>query len=37
VAARGQTVLMPGDHIYVFVRIEDRALVQLLFGRPESR
>jgi len=35
-AARGGTVLAPGDHAYVFCRPEDRPYVQLLFGRPES-
>ena len=33
---RGETVLLPGDHAYVFARSEDLAFVQLLFGRPES-
>lgn len=33
---RGNTVLMPGDHIYVFARPEDRAMLQLMFGRPEE-
>jgi cell volume regulation protein A len=37
VAARGATVLMPGDHVYVFARPEEQALVQLMFGRPEQR
>jgi cell volume regulation protein A len=36
VPARGQTVLKPGDHVYVFVRPEEKALVQLLFGRQED-
>jgi len=36
VAARGSTVLRPGDHVYVFSRPEDRAVVTLLFGRPED-
>jgi cell volume regulation protein A len=36
VAPRGSTVLMAGDHIYVFTRPEDRPFLQLLFGRPEG-
>lgn len=32
----GDTVLMPGDHVYVFAREEDRATIQLLLGRPEQ-
>jgi len=36
IAARGHTVLMPGDHAYVFFRPADRRYVELLFGRPES-
>jgi len=35
VAARGNTVLMPGDHVYVFCRPVDRPYIELLFGRPE--
>jgi cell volume regulation protein A len=35
-AARGDTVLTPGDHLYVFAREEDRATIQLLLGRPEQ-
>lgn len=37
IAPKGNTVLTPGDHVYVFTHREDRALVQLMFGRPESR
>ena len=33
---RGSTVLEPRDHVYVFCRPEDRAFVQLMFGRPEG-
>ena len=33
---KGTTVLQEGDHAYVVTRREDRALVQLLFGRPED-
>jgi NhaP-type Na+/H+ and K+/H+ antiporter len=36
VAPRGQTVLLPGDHVYVLERPEDRAFVELLFGSPEE-
>lgn len=36
VAARGQTVLQPGDHVYVFCRTEDRPYIELLFGRPQQ-
>jgi cell volume regulation protein A len=35
IAPRGPTVLLPGDHVYVFCRTEDRPLVQLLLGRQE--
>jgi cell volume regulation protein A len=33
---RGTTILLPGDHLYVVSRPEDRAFIQLLFGRPEA-
>jgi cell volume regulation protein A len=36
IAPRGDTVLLPGDHIHVFCRREDRPFVELLFGRPEE-
>ncbi len=36
VAARGPTRLMPGDHVYVFCRPEDRPFVHLMFGRSEE-
>lgn len=36
VAARGPTVLLPGDHVYVFYKPADRQYVELLFGQPES-
>ncbi len=36
VAARGRTVLEPGDHVYVFAAPEDVPLVRLLFGREEE-
>jgi cell volume regulation protein A len=35
-AARGHTVLSPGDHVYVVTSEQDRPLVLLLFGRPEG-
>jgi cell volume regulation protein A len=35
-APRGDTVLTPGDHVYVFTPPEDRAFVHLLFGRAEE-
>jgi cell volume regulation protein A len=36
VAARGTTTFEPGDHVYVFVRREDRGEILLMFGRPEE-
>jgi cell volume regulation protein A len=36
VAPRGNTKLDDGDHVYVFVRPEDRGLVQLIFGQQEA-
>ncbi len=36
VPPRGQTLLRSGDHVYVFARPEEKALVQLLFGRLEE-
>jgi cell volume regulation protein A len=33
---RGQTALEPGDHVYVFAKPDEKALVQLLFGRQED-
>ncbi len=36
VAARGRTVLQPGDHVYVFTPPGDKSFVQLLFGRQEE-
>jgi cell volume regulation protein A len=35
-AARGPTVLLPGDHVYVFYRLVDRQYIELLFGQAES-
>ncbi len=36
VAARGATALREGDHVYIFCRPEDRAFIELLFGRPQG-
>src|SRR5690348_4824813 len=36
IAPKGSTVLEPGDHVYVLVNPEDRAMIQLMFGRPEA-
>lgn len=36
VAARGNTRLEEGDHVYVFARPEDRPLLYLIFGEPEQ-
>ncbi|MEB2284685.1 MAG: K+/H+ antiporter [Polyangiaceae bacterium UTPRO1] len=36
IAARGDTVLKPGDHVYLFSRPQDRAWIQLYFGAPEE-
>ncbi|HET7549974.1 MAG TPA: potassium/proton antiporter [Gemmatimonadaceae bacterium] len=36
IAPKGNTVLEPGDHLYVFSRPEDKAFIQLMFGRPET-
>jgi potassium/hydrogen antiporter len=35
-APKGDTVLMTGDHIYVFGRPGDLPLLHLMFGRPEG-
>jgi potassium/hydrogen antiporter len=35
-AAKGDTVLAPGDHVHVFCRPQDKAFVYLLFGQPEE-
>lgn len=37
IPARGQTVLTPGDHVYVFCSERDRPYIQLLFGAPQDR
>jgi cell volume regulation protein A len=36
VAPRGDTLLLPGDHVYLFAREHDRPLLELLFGAAES-
>jgi cell volume regulation protein A len=36
IAPKGGTTLLPGDHVFVFCRREDRPLLQLLFGRMEQ-
>ena len=36
VAARGRTVLQPGDHVYVFTTPDEKPFVQLMFGREEE-
>lgn len=36
IAPRGATVLLPGDHVHVFCRREDRPFVELLFGQPSE-
>lgn len=36
IAPKGGTTLEPGDHVYVVTRPEDRALILLMFGRPED-
>jgi len=36
IAPRGDVVLLPGDHVFVFCRPEDRATLDLLFGREDS-
>jgi potassium/hydrogen antiporter len=35
-APRGNTILRPGDHVYVFCKREDRPMLQLLFGQEEQ-
>jgi potassium/hydrogen antiporter len=36
IGPRGTTIILPGDHVHVFCRREDRPFVELLFGRPEE-
>jgi cell volume regulation protein A len=35
-APAGGTTLLPGDHVYVFSEVPDRAMLQLVFGTPEE-
>jgi cell volume regulation protein A len=35
-AARGDTVPQPGDHVYIFCRPQDVPFIRFLFGRPED-
>jgi cell volume regulation protein A len=35
-APRGNTVLTPGDHVYLLAREEDLPTLHLMFGRPEG-
>lgn len=37
VAPEPDTVLLPGDHVYIITTPDDLPFVQLMFGRPESR
>lgn len=34
IAPKGGTLLLPGDHVYLFARDEDRDTIHLMFGRP---
>lgn len=36
IAPRGNTVLHVGDHVYVLTPPEERAFIELMFGRPEE-
>jgi cell volume regulation protein A len=36
IAPRGNTMLVPGDHVYIFARPEDEPFMRLMFGRPEG-
>lgn len=36
IAPRGHVRLLPGDHVYLIARAEDKAEIQLLLGRPET-
>lgn len=36
IAARGDTEIRAGDHVFVFFRPEDRGIIELLFGNPEA-
>jgi cell volume regulation protein A len=36
IAPKGNTVLHAGDHVYVLIAPEERAFIELMFGRPEE-
>ncbi len=36
IAPRGNTVLQAGDHVYVLTAPDERAFIELMFGRPEE-
>ena len=36
IAPKGNTELLPGDHVYLFARDEDRGTIHLMFGRAEN-
>jgi len=36
IAARGRTQILAGDHVFVFYKQQDRGVIELLFGSPES-
>jgi cell volume regulation protein A len=36
IAPKGNTVLQAGDHVYVLTPPDERAFVELMFGRPEA-
>jgi cell volume regulation protein A len=36
IAPKGNTVMEPGDHVYVLMRPEDEPTILLMFGRPEG-
>jgi cell volume regulation protein A len=36
IAPKGNTVLQAGDHVYILTPPEERAFVELMFGRPEE-
>jgi cell volume regulation protein A len=36
IVPRGQTEMLPGDHVFVFCRPDDRPFLQLMFGKLEE-
>ena len=36
IAPRGNTVLEPGDHVYIFAAPDEAGMLQLMFGRPQG-